>query len=87
MTSIHLAPPIPKNVALLVRISDDREGDAEGVKRQEVDGRKLAATLGWTVGEVVVENDTSAFKRRRVRSPTARPNSASSGPACARSSS
>lgn len=72
MTSAHLVPTLPSKVALLVRISDDRDGDEEGVKRQEVDGRRLAATLGWTIAEVVVENDTSAFKRRRVRLPNGR---------------
>lgn len=55
--------------ALLVRISDDREGEEKGVARQEKDGRQHAATLGWKVAEVIVENDTSAFKRRRVMLP------------------
>lgn len=59
----------PVTAALLVRISDDREGEEKGVARQELDGRKHAAALGWTVAEVVVENDTSAFKRRRVTLP------------------
>lgn len=43
------------------RISDDREGRQYGVKRQERDGRKLAARLGWEVVAVLYENDTSAF--------------------------
>lgn len=51
---------------ILVRISDDREGSAAGVGRQEADARALADRLGWTVVEVFTENDTSAFKRRRV---------------------
>lgn len=59
----------PVRAALLVRISDDREGEEKGVARQEADGRKHAATLGWTVAAVIVENDTSAFKRRRVTLP------------------
>lgn len=57
----------PKHAALLVRISDDRAGEAAGVGRQETDARALAERLGWTVGEVFVENDTSAYKRRKVQ--------------------
>lgn len=56
----------PTRTALLVRISDDREAEEKGVARQERDCRKHAALLGWGVGEVIVENDTSAFKRRNV---------------------
>lgn len=51
---------------VLVRISDDRDGHASGVGRQESDARALAERLGWTVVEVFTENDTSAFKRRRI---------------------
>lgn len=58
---------LPQRAILLVRISDDRGGEGLGVARQEVDGRELAARLGWTIDEVIVENDTSAFKRKRVR--------------------
>ena len=59
----------PERAALLVRISDDREGDAAGVNRQERDARALAERLGWTVGPIFTENDTSAFKRRMVTLP------------------
>lgn len=57
----------PRAAILLVRISDDKAGDAAGVGRQEDDGRTLADRLGWTIAEVIVENDTSAYKRRKVR--------------------
>ncbi|MCG3042559.1 recombinase family protein [Streptomyces sp. S1A] len=60
---------LPQRAVLLVRISDDRDGEAAGVARQEADGRALASRLGWTVAEVVIENDVSAFKRRRIRLP------------------
>jgi site-specific DNA recombinase len=40
-----------------------------GVRRQEQDARALADRLGWTVREVVSENDTSAYKRRVVTLP------------------
>jgi site-specific DNA recombinase len=52
-----------------VRISDDRAGDAAGVGRQEADCRVLAERRGWAVDDVYTENDTSAFKRRKVRLP------------------
>lgn len=60
---------LPKRAILLVRISDDRDGDGLGVARQERDGRQLAERLGWDIAEVVTENDTSAFKRRKVQLP------------------
>lgn len=59
----------PRSCALLVRISDDRAGDAAGIGRQEADARALADRLGWSVAEVFIENDTSAFKRRMVTLP------------------
>jgi site-specific DNA recombinase len=61
--------PAPTQAVIYVRISDDRDGTAAGVGRQEDDSRKMAAQLGWGIGEVLVENDTSAFKRRRVARP------------------
>jgi DNA invertase Pin-like site-specific DNA recombinase len=59
----------PTSAILLVRISDDREGEGLGVGRQETDGRTHADRIGWGIAEVIVENDTSAFKRRRVKLP------------------
>ncbi|TMR11076.1 recombinase family protein [Nonomuraea turkmeniaca] len=63
----------PLCAILLLRISDDRSGEAAGVGRQDEDGRRLAERLGWTLGpdetHVIVENDTSAFKRRKIRLP------------------
>ncbi len=58
----------PARAALYVRISDDRDEDdpGAGTSRQESDARALADRLGWGVGEVITENDTSAFKRRAV---------------------
>lgn len=48
------------DAGILVRISDDREGRALGVKRQEEDSRYLAERLGVNVKRVYVENDISA---------------------------
>lgn len=65
-------PTLPQRAIIGVRISDDKAGDALGVARQETDGRRLAEQLGWGVLEVVVENDTSAYKRKRIRTPSGR---------------
>lgn len=56
----------PRAAIALVRISDDPDGRAIGVGRQEEDCRALAERYGWTIGEVIVENDTSAFSTKRV---------------------
>src|SRR3954452_11158457 len=62
----------PECAAVYVRISDDRAKDAAGVGRQEQDARALAERLGWQVGPVIVENDTSAYKRGKVALPNGR---------------
>lgn len=55
--------------AIYVRISDARDGETAGVDRQEKDCRRLAKQLGWSVTEVFVENNTSAYKRKKVTLP------------------
>ena len=42
---------------------------SKGIGRQEEDGRALADRLGWTIVKVIPEDDTSAYKRRRVKLP------------------
>lgn len=72
----------PSRAVLLLRISyrkledEDEEqengGRAEfskGIGRQEEDGRRLADRLGWTIAAVIPEDDTSAFKRRKIKLP------------------
>ena len=49
-----------QSVAVYARISSD-DGQALGVSRQLEDCRKLAASLGWLVGEEYVDNDISAY--------------------------
>jgi DNA invertase Pin-like site-specific DNA recombinase len=56
-----------RRAGIYVRISDDREGEAVKVGVQEKDCRVLAGRYSWAIAEVYVENDTSAFKRKRVR--------------------
>lgn len=47
--------------AIYVRISEDKAGAGLGVARQEKDCRALAKRLGWTIVEVYVDNDLSAY--------------------------
>lgn len=54
----------PQSAIALVRISEDSDGRAVGVGRQEEDCRALAERTGWTISEIVVENDTSAYSTR-----------------------
>lgn len=55
--------------AIYCRISSDKDGEAAGVARQEADSRELAERLGWDVAHVYIENDTSAYQRKRVTLP------------------
>ena len=52
---------------LYCRISDDRDGRALGVSRQEADCRALAERKGWPVGDLYVDNDISAADPRKRR--------------------
>src|SRR3990172_7768929 len=49
------------DAAIYVRISDDREGSALGIARQEQDCRALAASIGWNVLDVYADHDPTAF--------------------------
>ena len=49
---------------IYTRISQDRNGEGAGVARQEADARTLAAARGWTITDVVVDNDISAAGRK-----------------------
>jgi DNA invertase Pin-like site-specific DNA recombinase len=56
-----------RRVGIYLRISDDRLKDEKGVKRQEDDCRLLAASLGWKIIGLYLDNDVSASDRRKVR--------------------
>ncbi len=58
-----------KRAAIYTRISDDREGKALGVERQESDARALAARLGLEVVATYSDNDISASTRTRAVRP------------------
>src|SRR5579864_2640985 len=61
-------PPADLRTAVIyVRISEDREGAGLGVERQEQDARRLAEQRGYRVLRVFVDNDISAFDRRKAR--------------------
>lgn len=51
----------PTSTAIYCRISQDRQGAGLGVQRQEEDCRALAKRKLWTVGEVYVDDDVSAY--------------------------
>jgi len=53
--------------AVYVRISKDTAGEEAGVNRQIEDCKELAKKLGWKIGEIFTDNDTSAFKRKKNR--------------------
>lgn len=55
------------SVGIYARISDDQDGQALGVARQQMDVRKLIAHKGWTVGGTYVDNSLSAYKRQIIR--------------------
>lgn len=61
----YARPPGEVQVGIYVRISQDRTGAGLGVQRQEEDCRALAERRGWHVFNVYVDNDVSAFSRRR----------------------
>ncbi|TDU05850.1 DNA invertase Pin-like site-specific DNA recombinase [Streptomyces sp. 846.5] len=54
---------------LYARESEDAEGAGEQVTNQMDDLREYATEFGGRVGREAVENDTSAFKKKRVRLP------------------
>lgn len=49
------------NVAAYCRISSDQTGEGLGVARQRADCEALAASRGWTLATVYVDNDVSAY--------------------------
>lgn len=54
---------------MLLRISQDKAGDEHGISKQEKKCRELAERLGWTITEVIKENDVSAYQRIKITLP------------------
>lgn len=57
---------VPQRPVAITRISFDRLDDGHGVERQEDRLLALNARLGWGPLTIVVENDISGYKRRKV---------------------
>ena len=55
---------MPSAACIYCRISQDRTGEGLGVARQEQDCRAWAERNGWTVAEVYVDDDISAYSGR-----------------------
>ncbi len=63
----HLSAYIPRRPAAYLRISSDRFGLEAGVDRQQQDADDTRTRLRWPgFTKVYKENDTSAFKKRKV---------------------
>ncbi|MGW2918378.1 hypothetical protein ACWDBF_11000 [Streptomyces angustmyceticus] len=66
----HLATYAPKRPGAHLRISSDRFGLEAGVDRQLEDAQATRVRLQWgPFAKVYRENDTSAFKKRKVIKP------------------
>src|SRR5215469_6167494 len=52
--------------AIYVRQSRDYDGTGLAVERQRTDCEKLCADRGWTIVQVITDNDVSATKGRRA---------------------
>ncbi|WP_218938435.1 recombinase family protein [Modestobacter altitudinis] len=62
-----MSPVMQKRTAVAVyaRISQDRDGDGLGVQRQVDDCRAEVGRRGWTVGEVYIDDDVSAYSGKK----------------------
>ncbi|MGW9047418.1 recombinase family protein [Streptomyces lydicus] len=66
----HLAAHAPKRPGAYLRISSDHFGLEAGVDRQLEDAEDTRSRLRWgSFAKVYRENDTSAFKKRKVIKP------------------
>ena len=57
----------PKSAAIYARISHDPSGERLGVQRQEADCLEEAKRRGWSVAQVYVDDDISAFNPKKAR--------------------
>ena len=62
----------PQRAGGYVRISDDSLGLEKGVVRQKEDVAALGDRLNWEISKIYEENDTSAYRKRRIRKPDGR---------------
>ncbi|HEV2635817.1 MAG TPA: recombinase family protein [Actinocrinis sp.] len=59
----------PTKAGGYVRISDDPYGLERGVTRQTQDIHEKAGQLGWTIAKTYPENDTSAYRKKKITLP------------------
>lgn len=57
---------IPRCPGIYLRISNDPFGLEKGVDRQREDTDDFRLRIGWGAGREYLENDTSAFRKRRI---------------------
>jgi site-specific DNA recombinase len=57
----------PKSAAIYARISHDPSGERLGVQRQEADCLEEASRRGWSIAQVYVDDDLSAFNPSKAR--------------------
>lgn len=58
-----------KRAGAYVRISDDPFGLERGVTRQKSDAHAKAEMMGWTLSRIYCENDTSAYRKKKITLP------------------
>jgi site-specific DNA recombinase len=57
----------PKSAAIYARISHDPSGERLGVQRQEADCLEESKRRGWSVAQIYVDDDLSAFDTKKPR--------------------
>jgi DNA invertase Pin-like site-specific DNA recombinase len=62
-----MRPTTPASAAVYARISHDPSGERLGVRRQEADCLEEANRRGWSIAQVYVDDDRSAFDTRKPR--------------------
>lgn len=61
VTATDSAPPRTVRAGIYCRISQDRAGEALGVARQSDECRAICERSDWTIADVYVDNDLSAY--------------------------
>jgi site-specific DNA recombinase len=62
-----MRPTAPTSAAVYARISHDPSGERLGVQRQEADCLEEAKRRGWSIAQVYVDDDRSAYDTKRPR--------------------
>jgi DNA invertase Pin-like site-specific DNA recombinase len=62
-----MRPGSPVSAAIYARISHDPSGERLGVQRQEADCLAEAKRRGWSVAQIYIDDDLSAFNPKKPR--------------------